>query len=81
MIVPKESTEEELTREFERYGPVDSVPIVRDNNTRKPKGVAYVKYHRYTFEKKNVYEQPKLKYVNFQVLQCSFSVRKMSFEV
>lgn len=52
VIVPKESTEEELTREFERYGPVDSVQIVRDKNTRKPKGVAYVKYHRYTFEKK-----------------------------
>lgn len=46
VIVPKNMTEEELREEFEKYGEIDSVTMIRDKVTRECKGFAYIKYFK-----------------------------------
>lgn len=46
MIVPKNMTEEDLRSEFEEYGPLESVSMIRDKVTRECKGFAYVKFFK-----------------------------------
>lgn len=46
VIVPKNMTEEDLRSEFEEYGPLESVSMIRDKVTRECKGFAYVKFFK-----------------------------------
>ncbi|XP_031632617.1 RNA-binding protein 45 isoform X2 [Contarinia nasturtii] len=48
VIVPKNMTEEDLRSEFEEYGPLESVSMIRDKVTRECKGFAYVKFFKFT---------------------------------
>lgn len=47
VIVPKEMTEEDLTTEFQKYGDLDSVSVIKDKMTKERKGFAYIKYQKY----------------------------------
>lgn len=47
VIVPKNMTEEDLRSEFEEYGPLESVSMIRDKATRECKGFAYVKFFKW----------------------------------
>jgi U1 small nuclear ribonucleoprotein len=38
------ATEVELRHEFEHYGPVKKISIVKDNITGKPRGYAFVEF-------------------------------------
>ena len=40
-------SEEELTIEFEKYGDLESISVIKDKVTKERKGFAYVKYHKY----------------------------------
>lgn len=46
VIVPKTMTEEDLRTEFEEYGPLESVTMIRDKVTRECKGFAYIKFFK-----------------------------------
>lgn len=46
VIVPKNMSEEDLRAEFEEYGPLESVSMIRDKVTRECKGFAYVKFFK-----------------------------------
>lgn len=70
IVVPKNATEDDIRDEFEKYGDVASVSIVKDRNTGTSKGFAYVKYDSFfhtatAFENcpskyKAVFAEPKL---------------------
>lgn len=40
------TTEEELKREFEHYGPIKTVNLIRDSKTGKSRGYAFIEYER-----------------------------------
>jgi RNA recognition motif-containing protein len=40
--LPFSSTEEDLTEAFSRYGAVDSVAVITDRETGRPRGFAFV---------------------------------------
>lgn len=44
VLVPKDMNEEDLTTEFNEYGNVESVQLIKDKVTREKKGFAYIKY-------------------------------------
>ncbi|XP_013781280.1 RNA-binding protein 45-like [Limulus polyphemus] len=44
VMVPKTYTEDDLKKDFEQYGELDRVNIVRDHSTGESKGFGYVKY-------------------------------------
>lgn len=44
VIVPKDMTEDDLRTEFEKYGEVENVSVIKDKVTKERKGFAYVKY-------------------------------------
>ncbi|KAK7478925.1 hypothetical protein BaRGS_00029792 [Batillaria attramentaria] len=46
VIIPRSYTEEKLRDEFEKYGDIDTVTVIRDRSTGESKGFGYVKYHR-----------------------------------
>lgn len=46
VIVPKSYTKEELRKEFESFGNIDSVSLVTDRHSGENKGFGYVRYHR-----------------------------------
>lgn len=46
VVVPKSMGESELRDNFNQFGDVDYVSIVRDRTTKESKGFAYIKYHR-----------------------------------
>lgn len=46
VVVPRDLTEQELKEEFDQWGAVQYVNIVRDRDTKESKGFAYVKYYR-----------------------------------
>jgi len=46
VMVPRDLTEQELKDEFDQWGAVQYVNIVRDRDTKESKGFAYVKYYR-----------------------------------
>jgi len=46
VMVPRDLAEQELKDEFDQWGPVQYVNIVRDRDTKESKGFAYVKYYR-----------------------------------
>lgn len=39
-------TEKDLHREFDMYGPIEHIRIIRDTNTQKPRGYAFIQYER-----------------------------------
>jgi len=48
LVVPKSMTEEELRQVFGEYGPIEHITIVRDKQTGNPRGLAYVRYYRFS---------------------------------
>lgn len=44
VIVPKDMTEDDLRTEFEKYGEVENISVIKDKVTKERKGFAYVKY-------------------------------------
>lgn len=46
ILVPKSMTEEELTEEFNQYGTVAHVQILKDRSSGESKGCAYVRYSK-----------------------------------
>jgi len=46
VVVPRDLTEQTLKEEFDQWGAVQYVNIVRDRETKESKGFAYVKYYR-----------------------------------
>lgn len=44
VIVPEGMTEDDIRTEFENFGEVEDVSMLRDKVTKEPKGFAYVKY-------------------------------------
>ncbi|XP_033120899.1 RNA-binding protein 45-like [Anneissia japonica] len=46
IIVPKTYTEEQVEKNFESYGDIDRVTLVKDRHTGDPKGFAYVKFRK-----------------------------------
>jgi len=41
-----ETDEKTLRREFENYGPVKNIAMIKDSNTGKPRGYAFIEYER-----------------------------------
>ena len=39
-------TEKNLREEFEKYGEVDDITIIRDRKTKEGKGFAYIKFKK-----------------------------------
>lgn len=48
LVVPKKMTEEEIREVFSEYGPIEHITIVRDKLSGNPRGLAYVRYHRFS---------------------------------
>ena len=48
LVIPKTFTEEDLRAEFNKYGPVEYVNILKDKRTQESKGLGYVKYFRFS---------------------------------
>jgi RNA recognition motif-containing protein len=46
IITPKGFTEENLYEEFNKYGEIDDVSLIRDRQTREGKGFAYIKFKK-----------------------------------
>ncbi|XP_076473012.1 RNA-binding protein 45-like isoform X2 [Babylonia areolata] len=46
VVCPKHLTEKDLQNEFEKYGDLDHVTVIRDRSSGDSKGFGYVKYHR-----------------------------------
>ncbi|XP_062600321.1 RNA-binding protein 45-like [Saccostrea cucullata] len=46
VICPKTYTKEDLRKEFEQYGDIDSAMIVSDKHTGERKGFGYIRFHR-----------------------------------
>ncbi|KAK7110500.1 RNA-binding protein 45-like [Littorina saxatilis] len=46
VICPKTYTEKDLRDEFEKFGDLDHVTVIRDRSSGESKGFGYVKYHR-----------------------------------
>lgn len=46
VIISKETNEQKLTEEFQKFGEVDTVSIIRDKATKESKGFAYVKFFK-----------------------------------
>lgn len=44
VIVPKDMSEDDLRIEFEKYGEVENISVIKDKVTKERKGFAYVKY-------------------------------------
>ena len=47
VIVPKDIKEETLKEEFSKFGPVETITIIRDKITKEGKGFAYIKFTRF----------------------------------
>lgn len=48
VLISKDTNEQQLTEEFESYGEVDSVSIIRDKLTKESKGYAYIKFFKFS---------------------------------
>jgi len=48
LVIPKTFSEEDLRVEFNQYGPVEYVNILKDKRTQESKGLGYVKYFRFS---------------------------------
>lgn len=69
VLIPKDMSEDELRVEFNQYGVIESVSIIRDKQTKQGKGFAYIKFQKFShaaiaFEKCNekykaVFAEPK----------------------
>ena len=64
LVVPKTMTEEELRDVFSEYGPIEHITLVRDKGTGNPRGLAYVRFYRFSnaaraFEKGDSSYRPK----------------------
>lgn len=46
IITPKDFTEDQLYEQFNKYGSIDDVTIVRDRKTRDGKQFAYIKFKK-----------------------------------
>lgn len=46
VIISKDTTEQKLTDDFQKYGEVDNVSIIRDKSTKENKGFAYIKFFK-----------------------------------
>ncbi|XP_078320418.1 RNA-binding protein 45-like isoform X1 [Crassostrea virginica] len=46
VICPKSYTKDDLKKEFEQYGDIDSVMVVSDKHTGEKKGFGYIRFHR-----------------------------------
>lgn len=44
VIVPKDMSEDDLRNEFEKYGELENISVIKDKVTKERKGFAYVKY-------------------------------------
>lgn len=44
---PPDYNQDEIKTHFSKFGPVEFVSIIRDKNSNKPKGVAFVKFFRF----------------------------------
>ncbi|CAG9769021.1 unnamed protein product [Ceutorhynchus assimilis] len=48
IVCPKTMREDDLYEHFQHFGDLDYINIVKDKNTRESKGIAYVKYNRFS---------------------------------
>lgn len=48
LVVPKTMTEEELREVFSEYGPIEHITMVRDKATGNSRGLAYVRFYRFS---------------------------------
>ncbi|XP_066260581.1 RNA-binding protein 45 [Euwallacea similis] len=48
IVCPKHMTDDDLHDEFKRYGELEYVSVVKDKQTRESKGIAFVKYYRFS---------------------------------
>lgn len=46
LMIPKTFTDDDLRKDFEKFGPIDYVNIIKDRATGQSKGLAYVKFHK-----------------------------------
>lgn len=46
ITLPKTATEQDITKDFSKYGNVEKVTIVKDRNTNEVKGFGYVKFSK-----------------------------------
>lgn len=61
IVCPKSMTEDELYNYFKQFGDLEYVNIVKDRNTRDSKGIAYVKYYKFSHAAK-AFEECEKKY-------------------
>lgn len=61
VVCPKSMTDDELYDYFKQFGGLDYVNIVKDRSTRESKGIAYVKYHKFSHAAK-AFEECERKY-------------------
>ncbi|KAL1497511.1 hypothetical protein ABEB36_008459 [Hypothenemus hampei] len=48
IVCPKSMTEDDLYGYFKQFGDPEYVNIIKDRHTRESKGIAYVKYHKFS---------------------------------
>lgn len=46
LMIPKTFSEDDLRNDFEKFGPVEYVNVIKDRITGQSKGLAYVKFHK-----------------------------------
>ena len=56
VIYPKNATENELKIEFERYGPIENLYVLKENMTGLGKGMAYIKFTKASHAAKSMEE-------------------------
>lgn len=61
VIIPKEMNEKELQEEFEQYGTIENVSIIRDKKKKEGKGFGYVKFAKFS-EAANAFENASAKF-------------------
>jgi RNA recognition motif-containing protein len=49
IIIPKGFTEENLRDEFDKYGEIEDISIIRDRKTKEGKGFAYIKFKKFSY--------------------------------
>lgn len=61
VLVPKDMAEDDLRTEFEKFGEVEHVSIVKDKVTKERRGFAYIRFSRFSHAAE-AYEECNVKY-------------------
>ncbi|KAG4078717.1 hypothetical protein HA402_015307 [Bradysia odoriphaga] len=48
VIVPKDMSEDDLRAEFDKYGEIENISVIKDKVTKERKGFAYIKYTKFS---------------------------------